>query len=77
MESTHLMVTGLGNSCPGPLVTRCLNRHQLRVLCLGGEFQGPRKTLPRVTQGLDGPDGKDADIVNFLYLALGSDFSDC
>lgn len=53
MESTHLMVTGLGSFRPGPLVTCCLNRQQLRVLQPGGGLQGPRKTLPRIPQGLD------------------------
>ena len=53
MESTHLMVTGLGSFNPGSLVIRCLNRHQLRVLQPGGGVQGPRKTLPRIPQGLD------------------------
>ena len=47
------MGTGVGSFHPGPLVTCCLNRHQLRVLQPGGGFQGPRKTPLRIPQGLD------------------------
>lgn len=35
------------------MVMHYLNRHKLRVLGLEGGFQGPRKPLPRIPQGLE------------------------